>query len=64
MVSFYMVDVKKEAGLAEQYGIMDLPTILFFKSGQLVDHVKGLVPKNVLIDKIETALLAGATNSK
>src|SRR5690242_2258808 len=64
MVSFYMVDVKKETALAEEFGIMDLPTILFFKSGQVVDHVRGLVSKSILIDKIETALLAGATGSK
>lgn len=57
-VNFYIVDAKKEEGLVNEFGIMDLPTILFFKCGLVVDHVKGLVPKHVLIDKIETILLA------
>ena len=35
---------------------MEIPTILFFKDGKIVDHVSGLVPKNVVISKIENAL--------
>jgi thioredoxin 1 len=53
---FFTVDVEKESGIDNEYGIMELPTILFFKSGKVVDHTKGLTPKNVLISKIENAL--------
>ena len=37
-------------------GVMELPTILFFKSGKVIDHITGLTPKNVMISKIEKAL--------
>ena len=53
---FYTVDVEKESGIDDEYGIIELPTILFFKHGQVVDHVTGLMPKNIMITKIETAL--------
>jgi thioredoxin 1 len=53
---FYLVDHEKEPALGSEFGIRELPTILFFKNGQLVDHAVGLTPKNVLIAKIESAL--------
>lgn len=56
LANFFTVDVEKEAGLDNEYGVMELPTILFFKSGRIVDYIKGLAPKNVVITKIENAL--------
>lgn len=38
--------------VAVQYGIRSIPTLLFFKNGELVDKNVGLVLKNVIIDKI------------
>lgn len=58
VVNFYTVDVEKEAGLDTEYGVMDIPTILFFKSGKIIDHAIGLTPKNILISKIEHAIAA------
>jgi thioredoxin 1 len=55
-VNFYTVDVEKETGIDDEYGVMELPTILFFKSGHIVDHIVGLIPKNLMIAKIENAL--------
>jgi thioredoxin 1 len=54
--SFYTIDVEKEAGIDNEYGIMELPTILFFSKGEVVDYATGLIPKNIMIKKIETAL--------
>ena len=56
VVNFFTVDIEKEAGLDTEYGVMDIPTILFFKSGKVVDHAIGLTPKNILISKIEHAI--------
>lgn len=56
MVNFYTVDFENESALANEFGIMEAPTILFYKSGKLIDHTVGLIPKNVLISKIENAL--------
>ena len=55
-VNFFTVDVEMESGLEDEYGVMELPTILFFRGGKIIDHVRGLVPRNVLISKIENAL--------
>jgi thioredoxin 1 len=53
---FFTIDVEKETGIDDEYGVMELPTILFFKKGKVIDHIKGLTPKNVMISKIEKAL--------
>jgi thioredoxin 1 len=55
-VSFYTLDIEKETGIDNEYGVMELPTILFFSKGEIIDHVTGLIPKNVMIKKIENAL--------
>lgn len=55
---FFTVDIEKEKGLENEYGVTEIPTILFFKSGKVIDHVTGLTPKNVVISKIENALMA------
>lgn len=54
--NFYTVDAEKETGLDNEFGVVEFPTILFFRSGELIDHVTGLTPKNVMITKIENAL--------
>jgi thioredoxin 1 len=54
--NFFTIDVEKVTGLDDEFGVMELPTILFFKSGKVIDHVTGLAPKNVMISKIENAL--------
>ena len=43
--------------VAEDYGIWDLPTLLFFKNGQVVDHIIGTVPKTMIAEKL-TGLLS------
>src|SRR5215813_10337177 len=53
--NFFTVDVEEETNLGKEYGISEIPTILFFKSGKVVDYATGLIPKNVLISKIENA---------
>ncbi len=38
---------------AVQYGIMSIPSLLFFNGGKVVDQVIGAVPKKQLVQKIE-----------
>lgn len=57
-VSFFSIDVEEEKGVDKDFGVMEIPTILFFRNGNLVDHVVGLISKNMLIMKIENALAA------
>ena len=54
--NFFTVNVEEEVNLGREYGVNEIPTILFFRSGKVIDHAKGLIPKNVLISKIENAL--------
>ena len=56
MVNFFTVDMETESLLAKEYGVSEVPAILFFRNGKIIDHAKGLIPKNVLISKIENAL--------
>ncbi len=50
------IDVDSNPEVAMKYGIRNIPTILFFKGGEVVDKQVGAVPKNVLVDKIESLL--------
>lgn len=52
------LDIDHNPGVTARYGIRSTPTLLFFRNGQLVDHVVGVVPKRVLAEKIH-ALLQG-----
>ena len=56
MADFHTVDFENELSLVQEYGVAEVPTILFFKSGKMIDHAVGMIPKNVLITKIEKAL--------
>jgi thioredoxin 1 len=38
---------------AVQYGIMSIPSLLFFNGGKVVEQVIGAVPKKQLVQKIE-----------
>lgn len=40
-----LVDVEKEAALAEAYGIQSVPTLLIFKNGKATEKVTGAFPK-------------------
>lgn len=49
-------NVDDHGDVASQFGIRSIPTILFFKNGELVDRVVGAVPKSVLKQKLDAAL--------
>lgn len=53
---FYKVDIDNNPSLKESYGVMELPTILFFQNGNIVDHVSGMISRNALIAKMENSL--------
>jgi thioredoxin 1 len=51
-VKILKVNVDEEQQLAQQYGIYNIPTLLFFKGGKVVETVMGTQPKKVLVEKI------------
>jgi len=52
-VSLAKVNVDENPRLASKYGIRSIPTILFMRSGAVVDQVIGAVPKAQLRKKLD-----------
>ena len=50
------VDVDSNPNVAMKYGIRNIPTILFFKNGEIADKQVGAVPKSVLAEKLDNLL--------
>jgi thioredoxin 1 len=50
------VNVDDADEVAAQYRIMSIPTLLFFKGGQIVDKTVGAMPKAQLVEKIKNNL--------
>jgi thioredoxin 1 len=50
------VDVDENNDIVAQYGIRNIPTVLFFKNGQIVDKQIGAGPKNIFVDKVKELL--------
>lgn len=50
------VDVDMNPETAMKFGIRSIPTLLFFKNGQLVDRVVGAVSQVVLEDKLKAQM--------
>ena len=51
-VKIVKVNVDHEQQLAQQYGIYNIPTLLFFKGGSVREQVVGTAAKKVLLEKI------------
>jgi thioredoxin 1 len=47
------VDVDANPGIAGQFGIRSIPTLLVFKGGQVVDKLVGALPKSQIAAKLE-----------
>jgi len=50
------VNTDEEQDIAIKYGIRSIPTLLFFKDGELVDQMIGAAGKEVIADKIDALL--------
>ncbi len=50
------VDVDNNPAVSMEFGIRNIPTILFFKDGKIVDKQVGAVPKSVLEGKLKSQL--------
>lgn len=49
----FKVDVDNSGDLAQEYKIMNVPTVIIFKDGAAVDKMIGFQPKGVLKSKLE-----------
>jgi thioredoxin 1 len=50
------LDVDSNPGTTIRFGIRNIPTVLFFKHGEIADKQVGAVPKNNFVTKLEALL--------
>ena len=50
------IDAEQNPKTSKKYGICNIPALLFFKNGEVVDKQIGAVPKNVLAEKLSRQL--------
>jgi thioredoxin 1 len=55
-VAFGKLNVDENRATPMKYGIMSIPTLLYFKDGQLVDKTIGALPKRSIADRLEKIL--------
>ena len=47
------VNVDEERDLAAKYGVRSLPTVIFFKDGEVMERIPGVASKSTYIDKLK-----------
>ena len=50
------VNVDENQTLAQKYGIRSIPTILFFKGGEIKDQVVGALPKDQFTSRLDALI--------
>ena len=55
-VKITKLDVDNNTKTAGKYNIMSIPSLLFFKNGEVVDSVTGAIPKAQLLARLEKVL--------
>jgi thioredoxin 1 len=48
-VKVVKIDADENPGLVMQFGVMGIPTLLFFKGGEVKERVTGYMPKEKLV---------------
>ncbi len=52
----FKLDVDAHPDVEAQYGVRTIPTLIFFKNGQVVEQLNGAFPRKVLAEKLEAHL--------
>ena len=55
-VAIGKLNVDDNPQVCEQFGIMSIPTLLFFKNGELVDRMVGAHPKTEIQNRLNALL--------
>ena len=50
------LDVDGNGSTPVPYGVTSIPTLLLFKAGELVEQIKGAVPKQRIVDTIQNVV--------
>jgi len=62
-IRFTRCNVDHNPETPDKYGIKGIPTLMFFKGGQLVDKLTGLVPRSSIEDAIMKCLSGRIENA-
>jgi thioredoxin 1 len=52
----YKCNVDEQRELAQQFGIMSIPTLILFKQGEIAHRIVGNLPKATLVGELEANL--------
>jgi len=55
-VAQFKLNTDESPGVATEYGIRSIPTVMIFKNGEKMDTVIGAVPKTTLVQTLEKYL--------
>jgi thioredoxin 1 len=55
-IAFFKINVDENRDTAGKFGVMSIPTMVFFKEGKPVDTIVGAYPKHLLKAKLEELL--------
>ncbi len=55
-VSIFKLNTDENPDVMSRYQVMGIPTLLFFRDGQIVDRIVGAVPKAKLKERLEAVL--------
>ena len=50
------LNTDENQNIAARYGILGIPTLLFFKDGQEVDRIVGVTPKPIIQQKLDAII--------
>lgn len=52
-IKFAKVNIEDESELAQRFDVMSIPALLFFKNGEMIDQIIGLVSSSEITAKAE-----------
>ncbi|MBO8142578.1 MAG: thioredoxin [Firmicutes bacterium] len=55
-LTVYKLNTDENPSSAGKFGVMSIPTLILFRGGREVTRIVGLLPKEVLKEKLEAAL--------
>ncbi len=54
----FKVNTDENMDIAIKYNILSIPTLGFFRGGEMIDRIIGAVPKKVIVEKVSKAIEA------
>lgn len=55
-IKFGQINIETREQVAREFGVTDLPILLFFRQGRLMDYIIGAAPRAVIVEKLEVLL--------